>query len=391
MNRRSLSVALFSFLFAAFLAVMPAAAQSANESVLPSRFAGWTESSSAAFTPPAGKAAAAAAEYGLASGTTATYKSRATTLNVTLYRMKDPSGAYGEYTYLRTPDMPAANITAYSAMSADHALVLVGNLVLDIRARDLKRAEASLKPLASAVSSHAEEGALPGIVSELPEKDLVSGSDHYILGPAVLNQLFPVEMGDSLGFQNGAEAELARYSLDGREATLLVVDYPTPQGASSHLKALEKQFDINNSKRGSGLPVLYEKRTLTSLVFVAAAKSQKDAEALLGHLESGEVLTWNAPTFSLTQPNIGTIVVGTIIGTGTICLFALISGLAFGGVRLFIKRLLPGKVFDRVEHMEVLQLGLSSKPIRSEDFYGSPEFGRGGNPQRRAGRFSMLL
>jgi hypothetical protein len=40
-----------------------------------------------------------------------------------------------------------------------------------------------------------------------------------------------------------------------------------------------------------------------------------------------------------------------------------------GGVRLLVKKLLPGKIFDRPERMEIIQLGLSSKPIEAKDFY----------------------
>jgi hypothetical protein len=58
------------------------------------------------------------------------------------------------------------------------------------------------------------------------------------------------------------------------------------------------------------------------------------------------------------------------VGTGVICMFALISGIAFGGLRLVVKRFFPDKVFDRSSHLQVLQLGLGSKPINSEDFYG---------------------
>jgi hypothetical protein len=39
-------------------------------------------------------------------------------------------------------------------------------------------------------------------------------------------------------------------------------------------------------------------------------------------------------------------------------------------VRLLVKRLLPGKVFDRDSQLQVLQLGLGSKPIQVQDFYG---------------------
>jgi len=44
-------------------------------------------------------------------------------------------------------------------------------------------------------------------------------------------------------------------------------------------------------------------------------------------------------------------------------------GIAFGGVRVVIKRLFPGKVFDRPQDIEVLQLGLSGKKIDASDMY----------------------
>jgi len=46
-----------------------------------------------------------------------------------------------------------------------------------------------------------------------------------------------------------------------------------------------------------------------------------------------------------------------------------VLGVAFGGVRVLLKALFPGKFFDRPEQMDVLQLGLSSKRIDSRDFY----------------------
>jgi hypothetical protein len=51
-------------------------------------------------------------------------------------------------------------------------------------------------------------------------------------------------------------------------------------------------------------------------------------------------------------------------------MFALIAGISFGGLRIVVKRVMPGKIFDTKRHLEVLQLGLGSKPINSDDFYG---------------------
>jgi hypothetical protein len=41
----------------------------------------------------------------------------------------------------------------------------------------------------------------------------------------------------------------------------------------------------------------------------------------------------------------------------------------FGGIRVLIKIFFPNKVFDREKQVEILQLGISSKPIQAKDFY----------------------
>jgi hypothetical protein len=176
---------------------------------------------------------------------------------------------------------------------------------------------------------------------------------------------------DALGFSKGAEAELARYKLAGHDLTLLVADFPTPGFATQQLAELQKQFDVNGSKPSGAAPPLFAKRDLTLLAIVAGAANQAEANALLDQVQSGTQLTWDEPTFQFKEPSIEMMVVGAILGTGIICGFALIAGLAFGGFRLFIKRMLPGKVFDRGTQLQVLQLGLASKPINAEDFYGS--------------------
>ncbi len=358
-------------MIAASLAAPPLNAQS----ILPKSFAAWAQTTASPFAP-SGNALAVANEYSFASGEQAGYTSGGKSLGLTLYRMKDASGAYGEYSYLRTPDMGRANLGEHSAISRDRALVLEGNLVLDVRGSNVSTLNSDLKSLIAAVKPRAEAGMLPTLMTDLPAPNMVQRTDHYVLGPATLNQLFPVPLGNQIGFAQGAEAEVATYRMAGREATLLIVDYPTPQAASTKLKELEQQFDVNDSKPNAVSP-LYAKRVLTLLTVVAGAKNRSEAATLLNEVHSGETLTWNEPSFALTQPSIGTMIVGTIVGTGIICMFALISGLAFGGVRIVVKRMLPDKVFDRSDQMQILQLGLSSKPIKAEDFYslGTPQKG----------------
>ena len=369
-----------------FAALLLTALCASAQQILPHSFAEWTQSSDGAFAPSAAQAAtgagepasatrdaaSAAKEYGFAGGEQASYSQSSQTLEVTLYKMKDPSGAYGEYSYQRMPGMERASLTDHSAITPDRALVLTGNLVVDIQGKNLTAHAADLKALVSDVRKHAHDGPLPTLWQDLPQKNVVEGTDRYILGPQTLDQFFPGGLGGSVDFSNGAEAEVAQYRVGGRDATLLIVDFPTPQMAESMLANIQKNFSVNGSNPGSNSPAFFATRSLTLLAVVAGAPSEKEADALLGQVQPGTVLTWNEPTFQFKEPSIGVMVVGTIEGTGVICLFAVIAGLAFGGLRVVVKRSLPGKIFDRAEYVQVLQMGLVSKPINAEDFYGTP-------------------
>jgi hypothetical protein len=373
-------------LMAACLIAVPAFAQKAPATVLPSAFAGWTETSHQPLQPgsqpnanppgvDAAHAALSAREYGFQSGEVANYSHAAMpgqsvdTSTVAIYRMKDPTGAYGEYSYLRTPDMDRAGFSDHSSAKPGEALVLVGNLVLDVTDANTQRDAADIKALVATLAPQAEDGLLPTLPDRMPSDNRVDRTDHYILGPQTLDQFFPGGLGYSLGFSYGTEVETAHFHLNGHDATMLIADFPTPQIAQTQLDSLAKKFNVNGSQPAAGSSPLYATRTQTLVAIVAGATSNDDANKLLGQVQSGTVLTWNEPTFQFKEPSISVMIVGAFVGTGVICLYTMVGALAFGGFRLGIKRLFPNKFFDRSSQMDILQMGLVSKPIKSEDFY----------------------
>ncbi len=80
-------------------------------------------------------------------------------------------------------------------------------------------------------------------------------------------------------------------------------------------------------------------------------------------------VTWNEPKQTLTEPTINTMIVGAFMGTGAVMVLAVAAGIGFGGIRVLVKLFFPNKVFDRDTQVEILQLGISSKPIKAKDFY----------------------
>jgi hypothetical protein len=370
----------YRFFLGVLALVVCSASATFAQAVLPDTFGQWSSSGVSRYTPDSGpdgkKNAEIAKEYDFVAADHASYLNKSgnkgQTLDVTVYRMKDPSGAYGEYSYLRQADMAHADLSEHSSMSSDRALALVGNLVMDARAQNISKLTPALKTLVSDISKSTVTGPLPWIGGRLPTDSMVLRSDHYILGPVALNEFFPLGSDDWLGFSHGAEAETAQYQIGGKTMTLLLADFPTPQIAQDELSRLGTRFNLNGSNAGGGAP-LFGKRTVTMLEVVYGAGTKEEAAPLLNGVESGTQVTWSEPTFQFKEPSIEVMIVGSIVGTGVICMFTLVAGLAFGGFRLVVKRAFPNKVFDRNTQIQVLQLGLSSKPINAEDFYGMDE------------------
>lgn len=323
-------------------------------------------------------------EYGVSAGERREYATGNEKISVTLYRMVDPSAAFGVFTFLRDPDMalPAPIIAAsYAAGKRGRALLVVGHLVMDVESAKLQMAAADLNALAQSVAGQADRRPYPPIATFLPPDGLIPGSERYVLGPLALAQAFPPgakNQNDWAGFGSSAEAIVGRYRLSGKpsgggpgdEGLLLLILYPTQQLAAERYNALNKSFALNVEPGQAGdRPFVFGTRSSALIALLAGAESRETAAGLLNRVHYASDVTWSAPTHDLTDPGISTIVVGAIVDTGAIMLLALAASLGFGGFRILAKFIAPGKIFDRNTDVEILQLGISSKPIEVKDFY----------------------
>jgi hypothetical protein len=225
--------------------------------------------------------------------------------------------------------------------------------------------------LSKLIDAKADKTPPPPIPNYLPTPDRIAGTAKYALGPAAFRAALStlgrpeyLALTDVAGFSSGAEAMFAQYQNKGDAAVVLLIDYPTPQLAGLHWKHLEQALPPTaNSDRTS----IERKGTL--LAIVLAPSSTAYAARVRDAVNYETQVTWNEPTHTITDPPITTVVAKIIIATGVFMLVAIVLGVAFGGVRVLMKALFPGKVFDRPEQMDVLQLGLSGKRINSRDFY----------------------
>jgi hypothetical protein len=347
------------------------------ESVLPAHFGKWTASNTVQSLAIPGNTKDILTESGLESAETRSYSNGNAAVTLTTYRLHDSSGAYEAYTFFQDPKNSCPQTSALTpcstpvdASSEKKRVALIGNILIVIDNSGALTSD-DLDALSKQINAKADKTPAPPIPNYLPTHDLIPGTEKYALGPAAfrsalstLNRPEYQALSDNAGFSSGAEAMFAQYQKQGDAAVVLLIDYPTPQLAGLHWKHLEQALPSSaNSDRTS----IERKGTL--LAIVLAPSSRAYAARIRDAVNYETQVTWNEPTHTITDPPITTVLAKIIIATGVFMLVAIVFGVAFGGVRVLIKSLFPGKVFDRPEQMDVLQLGLSGKRINSRDFY----------------------
>ncbi len=370
-----------SFLAAAMLvaALVPARAQvPPSQSLVPREVGGVPASEGGKVAAPQleqlfPEHAAVLRELGAQLAERRAYQRPAGVATITVIQFRDPTGAYGGFNLLRQPGMAPADLAELAALSPERALFAISNLVTLIEGRALPAHRDELRLVAETVTPFAakEAGPFPNLAQHLPQ-GAIEGSRRFVIGPAGLEQVLPTGKGDWVGFDFGAEVESARYRMRGQEATLLLISYPTPQVAMSREKALSRWFNVNRAEDVvEGRPVVFTRRMASLLAVMANAPpaAQKDSEALMAKINYVADLTWNEPSFKATEEPWGRTLYKVFLGTFYFVGIGLGIGISFALIRLVIKRLFPGKVFDRPGSVEILQLGIGSKPIEGKDFY----------------------
>jgi hypothetical protein len=352
-------------LFVCGVALFSATSLSAQESPLPKQFQNWklTNCVPKPVVPSIWK------ETGMREFSTCHFSSGDRVIGISGGRYHDPSSAFEAYTSQLRAGMVPTNLGQVSAFDKDGVIILEGSLVLSSTANVSKE---DLGALVKAVEAGSEKGPLPPVRTYLPKMGRVLGTERYALGPDAMRAALG-EMGqsdvtgivDAAGFSSGAEAMLARYASPGKgNGVLVLLEYPTPQLAEQHVHHLDELLPAAMKQAGT---VIERKGSLLSMVL--APSSVEYAKNLREAVDYETQVTWNEASQTATDPPITSIMVKIFIGTGIFMVAAVVLGIAFGGVRVITKKFFPGKVFDRQNQMEVLQLGLSGKRIDPSDFY----------------------
>jgi hypothetical protein len=183
------------------------------------------------------------------------------------------------------------------------------------------------------------------------------------MGPVGLRKVNAPLPEQLVDFNAGAEVAVGAYNTSGGEASLMLISYPTPQIAAQHLRQIDAARQTSMQQPGAptilDVGTTFDKRTGPLVVVAAGPLSQSEAKSLLASVNYDADVTWNENTYLTKRDNVANLLVNVIILCAIIGGFAIAAGVAFGGIRILVKRLFPDRVFDRPEDRELISLHLS--------------------------------
>jgi hypothetical protein len=361
-------VALPASLFAASAPGVPA--------ILPQAFAGWQMQGTAqASTNPASADPTNAAvlnEYRFIDLESATYtRDDGRTLKIRAARFTDASGAFGAYTFYLQPEMNKEQIGDQGASLGDRVLFYRGHVLVDAHfSKETPMSGAELRELAGALPRPGgNAGNLPSFIQFLPSRQYIANTQKYVMGPVAFASLELPVSADQIDFGASSELTVGHYQTPSGEATLVLISYPTPQLAAEHLHRIEAAHGVTDSSQGgvstiNGAGTFFDKRSGPIVAIATGGISDSDAKNLLGMVNYEASVTWNTATGNREARDLYTLILNIVVLCAILGGLAIIAGVAFGGFRIWMKRLYPDRVFDRSEQMEFISLHLTEAVVK---------------------------
>ncbi|HLJ87654.1 MAG TPA: DUF6599 family protein [Candidatus Angelobacter sp.] len=334
-----------------------ALASQPSTNLLPSSFNGWQKNTT---TAKASKDATVAdqadaevlKEYGFSDMERATYVRDDRKMQVKAARFEDASGALGAFTYYVQPQMQTEQIPDKAVSNNSRVLFYRGNILIDVLLDRVTAMSATdLRALSDALPHpHGSSSALPALASNLPKQSFLANTGRYVMGPVALGRLGLPLPANLVDFTKGPELVSGKYRSSWGEANLILIEYPTPQIAAERLRTMQ----------AAALPggPFYFKRSGPLVAAMNGNIPEGEAQSLLASVNYDAEVTWNQRTKPNAKDNIGNLIVAVFALIAIILVVALVMGVAFGGIRVLVKKIFPDRVFDRSEDVEIIRLNL---------------------------------
>ncbi|HEX4773032.1 MAG TPA: DUF6599 family protein [Bryobacteraceae bacterium] len=215
-------------------------------------------------------------EYGLVS----TQQAKRGKLSYTTYQMKDLTGALAVWEWQRSAASKPCNLAPLCTVDDKRTIISDDNYVIAFDSVSPRKADVDA---AIASLPNRKDTSLPALLTFLPRDGLVTGSARYILGTASLAAFAPELGSANPGFEQGAEAQSAAYTLPGSATPvrLALFYYPTPEMARVHSVNFKQLSNV------------FAKRSAVLVAVVYGGATQMQADTLLSRVQYEAKITWN--------------------------------------------------------------------------------------------------
>jgi hypothetical protein len=276
-------------------------------------------------------------EFGFQDAEEAVYAAGAGKMNARAYRFQDSTGAMAAFQWQRPAGATPSALGKLAAETSGGVMLAHGNYLLLFDG--YKPQVSELAALFETLPKF-ENSALPGLIDQIPSAALVPNSGRYVIGPQGLSRFDPRVPPATAAFHMGTEAQSGVYRTPAGEMKLILFSFPTPQIARERVPEFQK------------IPGAMVKRSGPLLAVTVAPPDANEAERLLSQIRYEATVTWSEHVPSR-RDNIGNLVINAFILIGFLLAFALVAGLAFGGVRAWWRR---GGRGDEADALVVLHL-----------------------------------
>jgi hypothetical protein len=145
-------------------------------------------------------------------------------------------------------------------------------------------------------------------------------------------------------------------AIDG-SATITVVQYPTPAIATQQLKKVEEWAKARVPQVPANVrDTTLARRSGPLLAVVTGDIAIAEASDVVSKINYEADVNWTEPTFQHPKDNIGGIVYTSVLLAIIIFGATVVVGIVFGGFRVALRKLFPGRFPDPAEHGELIRL-----------------------------------
>ena len=204
--------------------------------------------------------------------------------------------------------MGEENIGGQAAFLNNRVLFYQGNVLVNAVFDKMSVMSASqLRELAGLLPpAEGNKGNLPPLPTYLPKrafgKIFEKNTTKYILGPVALDRVGSPLPASMVDFNSGAEVVIGKYAATAGDATLMLIEYPTPQIAAERLRQIDASHQVTQQPPGVASMVdvgpFFDTRTGPIIVIAAGPLSKSEARSLMSSISYEADVTWNENTYA---------------------------------------------------------------------------------------------